>query len=185
MRPTIALVTTALLSTLLLAGCGSGPVKPEQEPASVADANRTVVDPNAGKVVPVAPVAPPEGSDLAALKDPKSVLFKRSVYFDYDSFAIRDESKALIDAHGRFLAGKPKLKMLVQGNADERGSREYNVALGQKRAEALRKALALLGVKDEQVEAVSLGKEKPACSEHEEACWAKNRRADILYSGEF
>ena len=75
--------------------------------------------------------------------------------------------------------------MLIQGNADERGSREYNLALGQKRAEAVKKSLLLLGAKEEQVEAVSLGEEKPRCTEHSEACWAENRRADILYTGEF
>jgi peptidoglycan-associated lipoprotein len=77
------------------------------------------------------------------------------------------------------------MKMLIQGNADERGSREYNLALGQKRAEAVRKALALLGAREDQLEAVSLGEEKPACTESDEDCWGKNRRGDMLYSGEF
>jgi peptidoglycan-associated lipoprotein len=77
------------------------------------------------------------------------------------------------------------MKMLIQGNADERGSREYNLALGQKRAEAIKKALLLLGAKEAQVESVSLGEEKPACTEATEDCWAKNRRGDMLYSGEF
>jgi peptidoglycan-associated lipoprotein len=75
--------------------------------------------------------------------------------------------------------------MLIQGNADERGSREYNLALGQKRAEALKKMLLLLGAREDQVEAVSLGEEKPRCSEAGEACWSKNRRDDMLYTGEF
>jgi peptidoglycan-associated lipoprotein len=91
----------------------------------------------------------------------------------------------VLGAHGKFLTANPKMKMLIQGNADERGSREYNLALGQKRADAVRKALTLLGAREDQLEAVSLGEEKPACSESSEDCWAKNRRGDMLYSGEF
>jgi peptidoglycan-associated lipoprotein len=124
-------------------------------------------------------------NSIAALKDPRSPLSKRSVYFDYDSYVVKDEFQALLGAHGKFLAANPKMKMLIQGNADERGSREYNLALGQKRADAVRKALALLGAREDQLEAVSLGEEKPACSESTEECWAKNRRGDMLYSGEF
>ena len=75
--------------------------------------------------------------------------------------------------------------MLIQGNADERGSREYNVGLGQRRSEAVKKMLTLLGAREDQIEAVSLGEEKPACAEHSEECWAKNRRDDMLYSGEY
>jgi peptidoglycan-associated lipoprotein len=87
------------------------------------------------------------------------------VYFDYDSYVVKDEFQALLGAHGKFLAANPKMKMLIQGNADERGSREYNLALGQKRADAVRKALTLLGAREDQLEAVSLGEEKPACSD--------------------
>ena len=121
----------------------------------------------------------------AQLKNPNSILSKRSVYFDYDQYVIKDEFKPLIEAHAKFLVKNPSYKVLIQGNADERGSREYNLALGQKRAEAVKKALALLGAHDTQIEAVSLGKEKPRCSEHTEECWAQNRRADILYTGEY
>ncbi len=122
---------------------------------------------------------------LAALKDPKSPLSKRSIYFDYDSYVVKDEYKALLEQHARFLAKNGQMKMLIQGNADERGSREYNLALGQKRAEAVKKALLLLGAKEDQLESVSLGEEKPACTEATESCWAQNRRGDMLYSGEF
>ena len=107
------------------------------------------------------------------------------MYFDYDAYVVRDEFQSLLVAHGKFLAGNPKMKMLIQGNADERGSREYNLALGQKRADAVRKALVLLGAREDQLEAVSLGEEKPACTEASEDCWGKNRRGDMLYSGEF
>ena len=171
--------------TLLLTACGSQPPAPEQNPAAVTEAR-----PGAIKVdtTPVAPGVRPDAFDpnsIAALKDPRSLLSKRSVYFDYDSDVVKDEFQALLTAHGKFLATNPKMKMLIQGNADERGSREYNLALGQKRAEATRKALILLGAREDQLEAVSLGEEKPVCTEAGEECWARNRRGDMLYSGEF
>jgi len=119
------------------------------------------------------------------LKDPKSPLSKRSILFDYDSYIVKDEYKPLVEHHARFLAKNGQMKMLIQGNADERGSREYNLALGQKRAEAVKKALQLLGAQEAQLESVSLGEEKPACMDQTEACWAQNRRGDMLYSGEF
>ena len=175
------LITLSVL-TLLLAACGSQPPAPEQNPAGVESRNAVKVESN-----PVTKVQPDsfDPSSIAALKDPRSPLSKRSVYFDYDSYVVKDEFQALLTAHGKFLAANPKIRMLIQGNADERGSREYNLALGQKRADAVRKALSLLGAKDDQLEAVSLGEEKPVCTESTEECWAKNRRGDMLYSGEF
>jgi peptidoglycan-associated lipoprotein len=182
MRARLVISLSAL--TLLLAACGSQPPAPEQNPAGVE--SRT---PGAVKIdgTPVTTVRPDtfDPTSIAALKDPRSPLSKRSVYFDYDSYVVKDEFQALLAAHGKFLAANAKMKMLIQGNADERGSREYNLALGQKRADAVRKALALLGAREDQLEAVSLGEEKPACSESTEECWAKNRRGDMLYSGEF
>ena len=175
---------SCLALTLLLAGCGSQPPAPEQNPAGVE--SRT---PGSIKVEPV-PVSKVQAdafdpNSIAALKDPRSPLSKRSIYFDYDSYVVKDEFQSLLAAHGKFLSGNSKMKMLIQGNADERGSREYNLALGQKRAGAVRKALSLLGARDDQLEAVSLGEEKPVCSESTEECWGKNRRGDMLYSGEF
>ena len=117
-------------------------------------------------------------------KNPSSPLFKRSVYFDSDSFVVKDEYRPMLEAHAGFLKAKPELHVTLQGNADERGSREYNLALGQKRAEAVRKALAVLGVKDTQMEAISFGEEKPRNEGHDEAAYAENRRTDIVYSDE-
>jgi peptidoglycan-associated lipoprotein len=134
-------LTSLSLAALLLAACGSQPPAPEQDPAGVESRK-----PGAVKVdtPPVTQVRPEQfdANSIAALKDPRSPLSKRSVYFDYDSYVVKDEFQALLGAHGKFLAGNPKMKMLIQGNADERGSREYNLALGQKRAEAVRKALS-------------------------------------------
>jgi len=115
------------------------------------------------------------------LADPNSPLAKRSIYFDYDSYAVRDEYRATIDAHARFLTSERSRRVIIQGNTDERGSREYNLALGQKRAEAVRRSLTAMGVPDAQVEAVSLGEEKPRTSAQDEASFAENRRADLVY----
>jgi peptidoglycan-associated lipoprotein len=168
-----------LLSAALLAACAtqSGP---EQPGAGVEDRTPKKVD---GTDVKPVTADDAVGKALAAVK--QGILAKRSVYFDYDQFVIKDEFKSLVEAHAKFLVANPKVKMLIQGNADERGSREYNLALGQKRAEALKKMLLLLGAREDQVEAVSLGKEKPKNSGHDETAWAENRRDDMLYTGEF
>ncbi len=105
----------------------------------------------------------------------------RLVYFDYDSYVIRAEYQGLIEGHARFLKSNPARRIAVEGHTDERGGREYNLALGQRRAEAVRRALGLLGVADNQVEAVSFGKEKPAAPGSDEESWAKNRRAEVVY----
>ena len=115
------------------------------------------------------------------LDDPASVLAKRSVYFDLDKYDVKDEFKPLIEAHGKYLASHPNRKVIIQGNTDERGGSEYNLALGQKRAEAVRRALAAAGAKDSQMEAISFGKEKPKAQGSNEAAWAENRRADLAY----
>ncbi len=103
------------------------------------------------------------------------------IYFDYDSYTIKAEFQSALDAHARFLNTHKTRKLAIEGHTDERGGREYNLALGQKRSEAVRRALALLGVTDGQVEAVSFGKEKPANAGSDESSWALNRRAEINY----
>ena len=118
---------------------------------------------------------------LDPLKDPSSPLAKRSIYFDYDSYVVRDEYRSTIDAHARYLAGERNRRVIVQGNTDERGSREYNLALGQKRAEVVRRSLTALGVPEAQIEAVSLGEEKPRATGQDEASFAENRRDDLVY----
>jgi peptidoglycan-associated lipoprotein len=105
----------------------------------------------------------------------------RVVYFDYDSFVIKPEFQSVIEVHARFIKTDKARKVAIEGHTDERGGREYNLALGQKRSEAVRSALGLLGVADNQLEAVSFGKEKPAVSGSDEAAMAKNRRAEISY----
>ena len=167
------LIIPALLA-LLITGCSSTPDSGDGAPVEGRDGVATV---NAGGVD--GRKLPPE------LTDPKNILSKRSVYFDYDRFEVKPEYKDLVTAHAKFLASRPQFKMLIQGNTDDRGSREYNLALGQKRADAIKKMLTMLGAREDQVESVSLGEEKPKSEGQNEAAWAENRRGDMLYSGEF
>jgi peptidoglycan-associated lipoprotein len=118
------------------------------------------------------------------LKDPASPLSKRSVYFEYDSFVIRDEFKPMIESHAKYLVANRNGRLTIQGHTDERGSREYNIALGQKRADALKRMMTLLGVQEIQIETISFGKEKPRNLGHDEGGWAENRRDDLVYAGE-
>ena len=113
-----------------------------------------------------------------------SNLAQRSIYFDYDSFSVKEDYKPVVQAHAKFLVENPTSKAYLQGHTDERGSREYNLALGQKRADAVRRIMSVLGVKDNQIESVSYGEEKPKNGGHDESAYAQNRRADIVYQGE-
>jgi peptidoglycan-associated lipoprotein len=118
------------------------------------------------------------------INDPKSSVYgKRSIYFDFDSYTVKPEYQSVISAHAQYLrANKDKTAgIAIQGNTDERGTTEYNLALGQRRSEAVKKALVLLGVDQSQLEAVSFGKEKPKASGSNEEAWKENRRADIVY----
>jgi peptidoglycan-associated lipoprotein len=126
--------------------------------------------------LPIQPTGfPPELQDISG----------RRVHFALDRYDIAEQYRPIIAANARYLTQNRQIKVLIQGNTDERGSREYNLSLGQKRAEAVRQALMLLGVDETQIEAVSLGEEKPLAEGHDEEAWAVNRRADILYPGEF
>jgi peptidoglycan-associated lipoprotein len=118
-------------------------------------------------------------------KDPANILSRnRSVFFDYDQFTIKDEYKATVEAHAKYLQSNRTLRVTLQGHTDERGTREYNIALGQKRADAVKKLMVLLGANEVQIETVSFGKEKPRREGHDESSWADNRRVDIVYVGE-
>lgn len=114
--------------------------------------------------------------------DPNSAIAKRrSVYFGFDDNAIRQQDREVVEVQGRYLAAHPNVSVRVEGNTDERGSAEYNLALGQRRAEATTKALEVFGARASQLEATSWGEEKPAAAGHDEAAWAQNRRADVVY----
>ena len=176
----------SLLMAAMLVGCASTPM-PDSK-AGVEDrtpttgAGATQAPQGGPATTPVAPKAEPPANPL---KDPNSILSKRSIFFDYDKYEVKDEYKPLLQAHAHYLAQNRNAKMLIQGNADERGSREYNLALGQKRADNVKKLLLLMDVQETQTESVSLGEEKPRCTENTEACYAQNRRGDMLYGGEY
>lgn len=154
-------MSACLLGMLVLAGCAGSNVKDQgQASSNAAQAKGAAADP---------------------FSDPSSLLSKRSVYFDYNRFNVKAADKPVLDAHGRYLNEHAGANLVLEGNADERGSREYNLALGNRRAESAKKALLILGARDKQVEVVSFGKEKPKATCHEESCWAENRRADLNY----
>jgi peptidoglycan-associated lipoprotein len=161
------LISIALAS--LLAACASEkPKEPEAAPAPTVETPAPAPAP-----APVVAVDP--------LNDPTSILAKRSVYFPFDVSAVQPDDKPVVEAHGKYLSEHPDRKVRVEGNCDERGSTEYNLALGQRRADSVKKMLILSGAKSSQIETVSYGKEKPVCTEHNEACWKQNRRSDIKY----
>jgi len=170
-------LTSALLvsSAFLIAACSSA-VKLDD---NVKVEDRTGTTP--GATSDTRAVNPVNTGSTDPLNDPKGILAKRSIYFDYDSYSVKDEFKPVVEAHARYLSANKGRRIVIQGNTDERGGGEYNLALGQKRAEAVRKALSLLGVSDAQMEAVSFGKEKPKATGSDEAAWAENRRSDIVY----
>ena len=158
MKKTSALFI-ALSSVFLFSACSTSP-KVETSDKAMSSSTTAAASATAKSVV--APVVVP------AHLDPNSLLSKnRSVYFDFDKFQVKDEYKAVVESHGKYVGSQSTLKIKIEGNADERGGREYNLALGQKRADAVARALKVYGVKDQQVEAVSFGSEKPVASGHD------------------
>lgn len=175
MRKTLLL--TAVLAALL-AGCSSG-VKlsdvPVEDRSNAAVSGVGTGQNNASQSGVANVVADKSATGIG----PAGV--SHVVYFDYDSFVVRAEARPVIESHARFLQTNRQRKAMLEGHTDERGGREYNLALGQKRAEAVQRALVLLGVPDSQIEAVSYGKEKPAAQGADETAYAKNRRVEIRY----
>jgi peptidoglycan-associated lipoprotein len=175
-KTTLTLATT--LVALALAGCASSVKLDDKAPVS----DRSVgaggtqggagANPNAAqsRVVPV---------DANAAQAAAASNLPRIVYFDFDSYVVKDEFRPVIEGHAKVLTADAKKRLMIEGHTDERGGREYNLALGQKRAEAVARALALLGAKESQIESVSFGEERPADAGHDEAAWAKNRRAEL------
>ncbi len=119
--------------------------------------------------------------EQAALDDPKGTLKNRSVFYPLDAAEVQDSDKPLISAHAKYLAAHPDQHVLLEGNCDERGSSEYNLGLGQRRADGVRKLMLASGVSMKQVGTTSFGKEKPKATCHEESCWQENRRTDLVY----
>jgi len=172
-------VAAAAAVMMIVAGCSSVKLD-EQQPAPIVDATQSgassTTDPRG-----VAPVTAGSTQALDPFTDPNNPLSKKSVFFDFDSFVVKSEYQPLVEAHGRYLAANSGRRITVEGHTDERGGREYNLALGQKRAEAVKQRLLLMGAKEPQIETVSFGKEKPRATGSTEEAWAQNRRADIVY----
>ncbi|MDM0023542.1 peptidoglycan-associated lipoprotein Pal [Variovorax saccharolyticus] len=162
----------SLAIVALIAGCSSGT---KLNDAPVVD--RGAGQGSGGAASGVAPVT----IDPNAQNAQGPVGVARIIYFDFDSYTVKPEFQQLIDGHARFLKANPNRRISIEGHTDERGGREYNLALGQKRSEAVRRSLVLVGVSDAQIEAVSFGKEKPAAQGSGEDAWAQNRRAEITY----
>ena len=182
-------ILLTVLAVSLLAACASTETAKPQAPAAVEDRGPGAKPGAAAQPVESKPISSVDltgrAAGASALKDPNNILSKRSVFFEFDKYDVKDEFKPLIEAHAKYLRENGAAKMLIQGNTDERGSREYNIALGQRRSEAVKRMLLLLGGREEQVEAVSLGEEKPRAPGHDEASWTQNRRGDMLYQGEY
>ena len=159
----------ASLLSLFLIGCSSTPIVDVSKPAGPSASN----DSNDEKDL-----------DLASLRDPNNILSKRSIYFDYDKDVVKAQYKDLLEAHAKYVASHPKAKMTLTGNTDDRGSREYNVSLGQKRSVSVKKSMNVLGAQDTQIETVSFGEERADTNCKDDACYGKDRRVDISYEKE-
>jgi len=166
-------LSMSVLLISLLAACASD--KPAEVASAPAAQTEAAPAPVAEAPKEVAPVA------VDALDDPNNILSKRSAFFDFDKSLIKAADKPMVQAHGQYLAAHADRKVVVEGNADERGSSEYNLALGHRRANSVKKMLGVSGAKAKQISTVSFGEEKPRCTDHNEACWSQNRRADIVY----
>jgi peptidoglycan-associated lipoprotein len=172
-----------LASTALATACGTtsmnndAPSSPSRAPAQNASAGET-----SGGNSQAAPSSAVASVTLAQHLDPSSDIHnERSVHFELEKFEIGQAYQPLIERHAKYLGTHPELAIRIEGNADERGSAEYNLALGQKRAQAVLAALKVYGIKESQVEAVSFGEERPKAGAHDEGAWAQNRRADLVY----
>jgi peptidoglycan-associated lipoprotein len=184
MRAKLTSLFLAVAAAALMAGCAS--TGSEEQTAA------PVTGPGGGKpgAVTSSPVTSVDVTGKAGSPevDPQvkqGPLAQRSIYYDLDKFDVKDEYRGMVESHAKYLRANPAARMLIQGNTDERGSREYNVGLGQRRSDGVKRMLILLGARDNQIESVSLGEEKPRAEGHNEESWAKNRRSDMLYSGEF
>ena len=168
----------AVALTAILAACSSN-VKLDEVPVESRTATPVTAQPGTSGAAStgVEPVEIMANNNAV----PGPVGIAKIIYFDYDSFTLKPEFQGAVEAHAKYMAANKIRKMAIEGHTDERGGREYNLALGQKRAETVRRALGLLGVTDAQVEAVSFGKEKPAAAGSDEASLAKNRRAELSY----
>jgi peptidoglycan-associated lipoprotein len=176
------LVLIALAGTALAAGCSSHKPKPQPTSANQSaqgSLDQPVTSGDNGANALGGQNGANAGAD--ALGPTSGQLQNRTIYFEFDSSDIKSDYNAMITAHARYLAANPNVRIRVEGNTDERGSREYNIGLGERRAQAVRRALMLQGVNETQITTVSYGEERPAVTGHAEEAWSRNRRANIVY----
>jgi len=178
-------IWTAVIVAMALAACSSKEPK-KDVPVTEAGKGSTATapaTPATGSGSTTKPVTQPNIAG-SPLKDPKNILSQRTVYFEYDSNVVKDEYRALLQAHAKYLVENRDARLRIEGHTDERGSREYNLALGQRRAEAVKRVLTVLGVPEARIETVSFGEEKPEATGGSEQAWSKNRRGVLRYAGE-
>ncbi|MCG6970579.1 MAG: peptidoglycan-associated lipoprotein Pal [Gammaproteobacteria bacterium] len=185
-RMTLATVPAIFLLFVLLAGCGTtGEVEDQASAETSASASTEASEPASteradDQTATAEPMEPQTQMD--PFEDPNNLLSQRVVYFDFDSSAIRDDALPVIRAHADYLASNSQVNFTLEGHADERGTREYNLALGERRADAVRRLLIANGVSPAQVRVVSYGEERPAVLGHDESAWSMNRRAELVYA---
>jgi peptidoglycan-associated lipoprotein len=173
MRKSLVLLAVVLAASLAVSGCG--PKKPDPN----ANAANTSQNSGAGSTGVGAATASDEGADAPGPLE--GLLAKRTIYFDFDSSEIKGDGTDIVAAHAKYLSRSGGMKVRLEGHTDERGSREYNIGLGERRAQAVRRALLLQGAAEGQISTVSYGEERPAAAGSDEAAWAKNRRVEIVY----
>ena len=177
-------ILIGVLAALALAACSTTPKQEGGAPVDERTPGATTPGAATSGAATGSVAGTAQGAGTNPLKDPSSILSKRSIYFDFDAYAIKDDYKALLEAHARYLQANRNARMTVEGNTDERGSREYNIALGQRRADAAKRMMLLSGATEAQIDTVSFGKEKPKNPGHDESAWAENRRDDLGYRGD-
>jgi len=166
-------------AALLAAACATD--TPPADSNTAPGAAPGAAAPRTGSVTTKSPSGQYPGQTAGAQPAPKGSPSQRSVYYDFDRYEVKPEFRPAVEAHARYLREHAGARLTIEGNGDERGSREYNLALGQRRAENARQMMRLSGAKDEQIEAVSFGEEKPRAVGHDETSWAENRRSDFVY----
>ena len=173
MRKSLVLLAVVLAASLAVSGCGSK--KPKADANAGANTSQPGVDTSGARP----PQASDEGADAPGPLE--GMLAKRTIYFDFDSSEIKGDGTDIVAAHAKYLAKNGPMKIRLEGHTDERGSREYNIGLGERRAQAVRRALLLQGAAEGQISTVSYGEERPAAAGSDDAAWAKNRRVEIVY----
>ena len=166
--------------TILLLGCSKDQVK-EEESVEVTDLNADSAAVSSEDGAQTYGIEDEASSAFSQLDDPQSPLSVRTIYFEYDSSEIRSDYRSTIEAHALYLQQNPNTSIILEGHADERGSREYNLALGERRAKTVKQQMLLLGANSNQIRLVSYGEERPASDGHDDASWQQNRRVEILY----